>query len=111
MAMSQEERDCRACALEACNRVGLYPADMTITDFVQRSCAELVEAEELTCPIGASDFTDGLKTFREHFRQCLKDKGHDGFAIFLQALCNSEPDQPTVPSTWATWCRFHADRL
>jgi hypothetical protein len=111
MAISDDERDCRACALKACQRVGLYPAEMTVAEFVKRSCNELVEAEELSCPIGPTDFTDGLKTFREHFRACLKDKGHVGFAIFLQALCNSEPNQPLVPSTWATWCRFHADRL
>jgi hypothetical protein len=111
MAISDEERDCRTCALEACKRVGLYPAAMTVADFVKHSCLELLEAEELSCPIGPLDFTDGLKTFREHFRACLKANGHEGFAIFLQALCHSEPNQPTLPSTWATWCRFHADRL
>jgi hypothetical protein len=111
MALSDEERDCRACALEACKRVGLYPASMTIGEFIKRSCVELVEAEELTCPIGAADFTDGLKAFREAFRGCLKEKGYEGFAIFLQALCQSEPNQPDVSASWATWCRFHADRL
>ena len=110
MAISDEERDCRACALAACKRVQLYPSDMTVGDFVKRSCRELVDAEGLSCPIGPP-YTDVLKTFREHFRACLEDKGHQGFAVFLQALCHSEPDEPTVLSTWATWCRFHADRL
>jgi hypothetical protein len=111
MAISDGERDCRSCALEACKRVALYPKEMTVPQFITRACVELVKAEELSCPIGPPDYTDGLKAFREHFRACLEAKGHQGFAIFLQALCNSEPDQPTVPSTWATWCRFHADRL
>lgn len=111
MALSDEERDCRACALAAAIRVGLYPSNMTVTDFVARQCVELVTAEQLTCPISPADYTDTLKTFREHFRECLKNKGHEGFVIFLQALCHSEPNQPTVPASWATWCRFHADQL
>jgi hypothetical protein len=111
MALSDVERDCRSCALEACKRVSLYPAGMTITQFLTHSCVELVQAEELSCPIGPDDYTDGLKTFREHFRECLNEKGYEGFGIFLQALCHSEPNQPTVPATWASWCRFHADHL
>ena len=111
MQLSNEERDCRACALEAAKRVGLYPSNMTVTEFVARKCVELVRAEKLTCPIGPADYTDALKVFREHFRGCLNEKGHAGFAIFLQALCHSEPNQPDVPASWATWCRFHADQL
>ena len=110
MAMSDEERDCRACALEACKRVALYPSDMTVGEFVKRSCKELVDAEDLLCPIGPP-YSHVLKTFRESFRACLENKGYEDFAVFLQALCHTEPDEPTVHSTWATWCRFHADRL
>jgi hypothetical protein len=43
MAISDDERDCRACALEACKRVGLYPASMTIGDFVKRTIGDFVK--------------------------------------------------------------------
>ena len=109
--MTDEQRDCRACALEACQRVSLYPSDMKVNEFVTRACQELVAAQELSCPIGPANYTEGLLTFREHFRACLEAKGYQGFAVFLQALCHTEPSQPAVPATWATWCDFHADRL
>ena len=108
---SQEETDCRACALHACKQVGLYPRSMTVGEFITRKCVELVEAEHLTCPISPQDYTDGLIKFREQFRGCLEEKGYSGFAVYLQVLCHSEPEQPEVPASWAYWCRYHADRL
>jgi hypothetical protein len=109
--VGKAERDCRQSALRACRSVGLYPAALTEEQFLLRPCRELVQAEKLACPIGPQDYTDGLRKFREAFRQELKDRGYTDIVVYLQRLCDREPGQPDLPATWGYWCRYHADGL
>jgi len=36
------------------------------------------------------------------------DDGYSGFKIFLQRLCDNEPDNPDKKATWSYWCLYHA---
>lgn len=101
--MGSSTRDSRECAHEACRSVGLYRS-LSLQQFLARPCVELVEAERLTCPIGPSDYTDGLLKFRERYRSCLERRGYSGFAIYLQRLCDTG-------ASWNYWCTYHAQRL
>jgi hypothetical protein len=101
--MGDPFQDSRKCSHEACRSVGLY-RDLPLEKFLIRKCMELIDAEELTCPIGPSDYTDGLITFREVYRGCLERCGYEGFAVFLQRLCDAG-------ASWEDWSAFHAERL
>lgn len=101
--MASAEQDSRECTNDACKSVGLY-RDLVLAQFLRRKCAELIDAEELTCPIGPTDYTDGLIKFRERFRSCLQQRGYSDFPIYLQRLCDKG-------ATWEDWSVFHAERL
>ena len=105
MPPTQEELDVRSCVLKACHRVGLYRqiANPNSTEFLDRSCKELVTLSGDSCPIGPP-YNNGLMTFRQAMRLCLEDKGYSGFKIFLQKLC-------TRAYTWKDFCEYHADGL
>lgn len=101
--MGDPFRDSRECSHEACKSVGLY-RDISLKKFLVRKCFELIDAEELTCPIGPSDYTDGLIKFRKRYRDCLERRGYEGFSLYLQRLCDTD-------ASWEDWSVFHADRL
>ena len=109
--MATREEDIRACVLDACHRVGLYPQldDFNGTEFLDRLAKELVEAADETCEV-APPYGDILMTFREAMRTCLIDRGYDRISIFLQRLCSTKaPDGD--PFTWRDFCKWHVPRV
>jgi len=106
--MPSSESDVRTSALKACRAVGLYP-DLALAQFLERHCAELVVGAEAKCPLDPGGYTDGLLKFREIFRAELEARGHAGFKVYLQRLCDQEATGQ--PAKWTHWCRYHADQI
>jgi len=109
--MATREEDIRACVLEGCHRVGLYPqlADPNGDAFLDRVATELVEAADEVCPV-APPYGDVLMTFREAMRTCLVDKDYTRISIFLQRLCSTKSPGGD-PFTWRDFCKWHVPRI
>lgn len=113
MPLTQQQRDASECALQACERVGLYAGlNLTVTQFRTRNCTELVTASGTTCPLSPASYPTALLIFRESLRGCLKNRGYARPFLMLQLLCASNRDGGTItPWTWADWCDHLANRL
>ena len=109
--MPTKEEDIRTCVLDACHRVGLYPAitDPNSDEFLDRVAAELVEAADEDCPIGPP-YNDVLMAFRAGMRSCLIGKGYRKVSIFLQRLCSVKMPGGE-PFTWRDFCKWHVPRV
>ena len=92
-------------ALAGCRRIGLYHdvTDAASGRFLDRSCAELVEASMDECPV-SPPYNDILMAFRQRYGRCLEEEGYGLVRVYLQRLC-------TEGWTWRQWCRYHATRM
>jgi hypothetical protein len=111
--MTQKQRDASNCAYAACKRVGLYTRlNLTLEQFRAKPCDDLVTACEAACPLNPKDYNTCLITFREHMRQCLKDKDYDSPKLQLGYLCMVwVEDGEETGWTWGDWCDYVAQSL